>query len=193
MFRFFPAGLGFSLLLGTTAIITLPTNIGDALVEAVELADGMTAFLVPPQFVAASTSHSSASQRHATYFFTIDLPENAGEPLQKVVIAPQNLPRFLRSYRVQATRAFEGSRFSPGTDLSLGSVSEEPETKAVTVVFDQPVSPGRRITIALQPQHNPRSSGIYIFRITTFPSGENPQAYIAGHARISITPIDIDD
>ena len=193
MFRFSPVGLGVSLMLGTAAIFGVSEKSGDSLVEAVELADGATTFLVPPQLSATSTSHNTASHRHAAYFFTLDLPENAGESLQKVVIAPQNLTRFLWPFRVQATRAFEGSRSNQGAGLNLASVNEDPDTRAVTVEFDQPVPPGRQVTIALYPQRNPRSSGIYIFRITAFPSGEKPQAYISGHGRINITPIDTND
>ncbi|MEO0417043.1 MAG: DUF2808 domain-containing protein, partial [Verrucomicrobiota bacterium] len=33
-------------------------------------------------------------------------------------------------------------------------------------------------------QRNPRLDGIYVFRVTALPPGENPQAHTAGHGRL---------
>ena len=65
-----------SLFLGTVAAIALTQA-----ARAVELADGTTAFLQPPQFLSATTTNDSVMRRNATYFFTLDLcmrqlPEN---------------------------------------------------------------------------------------------------------------------
>ncbi|MEL6247311.1 MAG: DUF2808 domain-containing protein [Cyanobacteria bacterium J06627_15] len=154
--------------------------------HAVEFSDGSTAFVTPPQFVEASSTSAEPGQRNSTQFFTIDLAETADEPLYRVDIIPQNLVSYIRPYRLQETQAFEGSRFNRGDELPLGEVTEEADTKTVSVIFDPPVEPGRRITVALRPQHTPRLSGIYIFRIVTFPPGERPRSHIAGHARINI-------
>lgn len=169
--------LGCPLSIGTVAIVALSA-------PAVELANGTTAFLQPPQFVEAVTTEASVMRRNATYFFTLDLPANADAPLQAVVIEPQNLTRQLQPYRLDKTTAFAEI---PGDDqqvLGLGDISVNDETKAVTVEFDPPVAPGRLVTIGLRPQRNPRFDGVYVFRVTAVPEGDRPQSHIAGHGRL---------
>ena len=168
-----------SLFLGTVAAIALTQA-----ARAVELADGTTAFLQPPQFLSATTTNDSVMRRNATYFFTLDLPDNADAPLQRVVIEPQNLTHFLQPYRLDRTVAFAETPGTPRSELGLGNVSINEETKAVTVEFDPPVAPGRQVTIGLRPQRNPRVDGIYIFRVTAIPVGDQPQSHIAGHGRL---------
>uniref|UniRef100_A0ACD5GMU4 DUF2808 domain-containing protein n=1 Tax=Desertifilum tharense IPPAS B-1220 TaxID=1781255 RepID=A0ACD5GMU4_9CYAN len=43
--------------------------------------------LFNPRLLSASTSFNTVNVWHASYDFTLDLPENAGEPLQRVTIA----------------------------------------------------------------------------------------------------------
>ncbi|MEO1591344.1 MAG: DUF2808 domain-containing protein, partial [Cyanobacteria bacterium J06632_22] len=133
-----------------------------------------------------SSTAAQPGQRNSTQFFTVELAETADEPLYRVDIVPQNLVSHIRPYRLQDTRAFEGTRFSPGDELTVGAVTADADTKTISVVFDPPIEPGRQVTIALRPQHTPRLSGIYIFRIITFPPGDQPRSHIAGHGRITI-------
>ncbi|ESA38333.1 hypothetical protein N836_33430 [Leptolyngbya sp. Heron Island J] len=152
--------------------------------QAIELADGTTAFIQPPQFLNASTTNDSVMRRNATYFFTLDLPANADAPLQSVVIEPQNLTRYLQPYQLDRTIAFAETPGDEQSELSLGDVSIDENTKAVTVEFEPPVEPGRLVTIGLRPQRNPRLDGTYVFRVTAIPEGDQPQAHIAGHGRL---------
>lgn len=170
--------------LGIIASIVLPGHMGEQMAQAVEFSDGRTAFLRPPQFLDAFTTNNTVIRRNATYFFTLDLPADADEPLQSVVIAPQNQVRFLQPYRLDKTTAFEGTPRNKQAELGIGNVSVDEDTKAVTVDFDPPVPPGRVVTIALRPRRTPRMDGIYVFRVTAIPRGEQPQAHIAGHGRL---------
>ena len=179
-------GLGLFLAAGAT-ITGLPGRLDSQFVQAVQFLDGSTAFIDPPQFVEASTTRSRVMQRTARQFFTIDLPETADEPLRTVQIVPQNFVSHIQPYRLEATEAYEGSRFSQGAALDIDEVIEDPETKTIEVTFDPPVSPGRSVTIILRPQHNPRIAGTYIFRIITLPDGDQPRPYTAGHARLRFT------
>ncbi len=163
--------------LGTIVAMTLAA-------QAVELADGTTAFLQPPQFLRASATNNFVMRRHATYFFTLDLPANADAPLQSIVIEPQNLTRYLQPYRLEETVAFAELPGEDQSDLGLGNIFVDEDTKAVTVEFDPPVTPGRLVTIGLRPQRNPRLDGVYVFRVTAVPEGEQPQSHIAGHGRL---------
>ena len=154
--------------------------------QAVEFSDGSTAFITPPQFIEASSTSAEPGQRNSTQFFTVELAATADEPLSRLDIVPQTLISYIRPYRLEDTRAFEGTRFSRGDALTVAEVTEDEATKTVSIVFDPPVEPGRQVTVALRPQHTPRLSGIYIFRIITFPPGDQPRSHIAGHARITI-------
>lgn len=179
--------LGLSLSLGTAAAIALPLN-----TQAVELGDGTTAFLQPPQFLNARTTNDFVMRRNATYFFTLDLPTDADAPLQTVVISPQNLTRHLQPYRLDQTVAFSGTPRDAQSELSLGNVAIDEDTKAVTVEFDPPVAPGQLVTIGLRPRRNPRLDGIYVFRVTAIPEGEQPRPHIAGHGRLYFSDIERD-
>ncbi len=169
--------LSLPLSIGTVAALTVTA-------QAVELANGTTAFLQPPQFLDAFTTEDYVMRRNATYFFSLDLPTNADAPLQTVVIEPQNLTRHLTSYRLEETVAFAEIPGEEKSALGLGNVFINEDTKAVTVEFDPPVAPGRLVTIGLRPRRNPRLDGIYIFRITAIPEGDQPQSHIAGHGRL---------
>ena len=177
--------LGLSLSTGATIVAALSA-------QAVELGDGTTAFIRPPQFLNAVTTNDSVMRRNATYFFTLDLPVDADAALQSVVIEPQNLTRYLQPYRLEQTVAFEEIPGSEQSDLRLGNISVDEDTKAVTVEFDPPVTPGRLVTVGLRPRRNPKLDGTYVFRVTAIPEGDQPQSYIAGHGRLYFTDNDRD-
>lgn len=175
-------GLGLSI---TAAILTTTA-------QAVELGNGTTAFLRPPQFLNAFTTNDNVMRRHATYFFTLDLPADADAPLQSVVIAPQNLTRYLQPYRLEDTVVFSGTPNDVDNPLGISNVFIDEETKAVTINFEPPVAPGQLVTVGLRPQRNPRLDGIYVFRVTAIPEGDQPQSHIAGHGRLNFIDSDRD-
>lgn len=74
--RYLALGLAMSLVIGATATTTPITR-----VQAIELANGTTAFVRPPQFIDAFTTQDRVMRRNATYFFTLDLPPDADAPL----------------------------------------------------------------------------------------------------------------
>ena len=178
----------FTKLTSLFAIATVTASSSGLLLhaQAVEFLDGRTAFVTPPQFVEASSTSAAPGQRNSTQFFTVELAETADEPLQRLDIVPQTLVSYIRPYRLDDTYAFEGTRFSRGDALSVAETTADEVTKTISVIFDPPVEPGRQVTVALRPQHTPRLSGIYVFRVVTFPPGDQPQPHIAGHARITI-------
>lgn len=106
------------------------------------------------------------------------------------MISPQNLTRYLHPYRLDQTVAFAGTPREAQGKLTLGNVSMDEESKAVTVDFDPPVTPGKLVTIGLRPQRTPRLDGIYVFRVIAVPEGDQPQSHIAGHGRLNFTDAD---
>ncbi len=153
--------------------------------DAIELADGVTYFLHPPRFLGATSSQDGTYIWGATYYFTLAVPENAGEPLQKVAIVQEGgLGRPL--FDSSSTEAFEGTRNRRGKPLAIQNINLEPEIPALMIEFDPPISPGKTVTIRLYPVRNPGVAGTYFYGITAFPAGKKPYGQYIGVGQIQI-------
>lgn len=168
-------------LLGT--ILTLAAVLeGVTVVPAtpVQLANGTVSFVQPPRLVAATTS--SNTDVEATYYFTINLPPTADEPLQSVTFFQVEGTEQIRFIQ-EDSFAFEGTRNHRGPKLALKSVND-PKTPTVTVTFDPPVPPGKTVTIGLRPLHNPSYDGVYLLGVSAFPPGERATGQFLGYGRL---------
>lgn len=152
--------------------------------QSVRLSDGKLYFTRPPSLVKASTTQNAALVWGATYYFVLNIPENAGEPLGSVAISPDPSPDPV-TFDLDRTYAFEGTRDRDEARLSLESVTEAPKTGVITVTFNPPVPPGKTVTIALSPNQNPLG-GVYLYGVTAFPAGDNPYGQFLGYGRIQI-------
>jgi hypothetical protein len=170
MKRFIPLALALS-------IATLTPS-----APAVQLQDGKTYFVSPPQLQDFVTTERRILAS-ASYFLTLTLPEDAGEPLQKVTITQKDGSTRSRQIRIENSQAFEGTRRDRGADLPIQATNFDAETQTVEVVFDPPVTPGRTVTIELEPDRNPRRDGIYLFGITAFPPGDSEGQFL-GYGRL---------
>lgn len=117
---------------------------------AVQLQDGTVYFVQPPRLVEAVTTYKEVYVWGATYYFTLNLPENAGEPLQRVTINQREGLDYVR-FDLKDTSAFEGTSSYEGQKLGLKDATSDGKTQTTTLVFDPPVPPGRNITIASNP------------------------------------------
>ncbi|MCL6752987.1 DUF2808 domain-containing protein [Nostoc sp. CCCryo 231-06] len=172
--------------------LSLAISIGGVAVrvtQAVQLRDGTVYFVQPPKLVDATTTYKDVNVWGATYYFTINVPENAGESLQKVTIAQREGAENIR-YDLNDTHAFVGTsdaygglRLRKESRLTLGPVTAERETRTVNVNFDPPVTPGQTVTIALRPVKNPSFSGVYLLGVTAFPVGEKSHGQFLGFGR----------
>ncbi|WP_100901346.1 DUF2808 domain-containing protein [Nostoc flagelliforme] len=172
--------------------LSLAISIGGVAVpvtQAVQLRDGTVYFVQPPKLVDATTTYKDVNVWGATYYFKINVPENAGESLQKVTIAQREGAENIR-YDLNDTRAFVGTsdaygglRLRKESRLTLGPVTAERETRTVTVNFNPPVTPGQTVTIALHPVKNPSFSGVYLLGVTAFPVGEKSHGQFLGFGR----------
>ncbi len=151
--------------------------------RAIQLADGTVSFEKPPRLIDATTTFDRINVWGATYYFTVSLPENAGEPLGRVTIAQSEGLDKIR-FKLDDSEAFEGKPRKKGEKLTLGSVTRDSKTGTVSVTFDPPVPPGKTITIGLEPVRNPFSSGVYLFRIKAFPAGEKAYGLDLGVGRL---------
>jgi Protein of unknown function (DUF2808) len=168
-------GMTFSLAIGVRGL-TVPIT------EAVQLRDGTVYFVQPPTLVNATTTYKDVNVWGGTYYFTINLPENAGESLQKVTIAQKEGSENIR-YDLNDTRAFVRTSERKKSRLTLGPVTAERKTRTVTVNFEPPVTPGQTVTIALRPVKNPSFSGVYLLGVTAFPVGEKSHGQFLGFGR----------
>ncbi len=165
--------------------IAVPVVIGAVAVlpvSGVTLRDGKVYFVQPPRLVRAATTNNGARMWGATYYFTISLPENADEPLQRVIIHQRLGWEFPRFY-LEESRAFEGTSRSQGREFALKAVTRDRKARTISVTFSPPVPPGTTLTIRLRPVQNLRNSGIYMFGVTAFPSGEKVHGQFLGFAR----------
>ncbi|AIE74525.1 MULTISPECIES: DUF2808 domain-containing protein [unclassified Synechocystis] len=151
-------------------------------VEAGELRGGVRFFSRPPQLVDSITTFNAVSIPAAKYYFTIALPEQAGEPLDRVVFQQQPNPDPINFYPEQ-TFAFFGDRHNRGQEIALESVNWDKTAGKITVTFAQAIAPGTIITIGLKPWKNPDVPGVYQFRVFALPPGTNSQAMDLGVAR----------
>ncbi|GAB4460015.1 MAG: DUF2808 domain-containing protein [Elainellaceae cyanobacterium] len=138
---------------------------------AVQLADGTVYFERPPSLVDYATTRSTTFAPNPTYYFTVTLPPDAGEPLQRITVEQRDSSTHARrvDYRLDETYAFVGMRGERGDRLSLGSVAYDRDTQTLAVTFDPPVPPGATATLALRPRRNPQLDGTYLFRVVAFP------------------------
>ncbi len=149
---------------------------------AVQLADGTTAFVQQPVLFDATTTQSTARAWSATYYFNMQLPEGASEPLQRVQIDQKQGVEPI-GYRLDETRAYEGSRSQRGELLAIGEQVFDRRTGRLTVTFDPPIPPGTRFTLALRPVQNP-VSGVYLLGVTAFPTGDRATPHFMGFGRL---------
>lgn len=147
-----------------------------------QLSDGTVFFEKAPRLLDAYSTFSSVRIRGAKYYFTIELPVNAGEPLQKVIIRQRRGEENIR-FLLEDTFAFEGTPDERGQRLSLQTVNQNPETKEMAVIFDPPIPPGAIFTVGLKPRRNPRYGGVYLFGVTVFPAGEQSYGLYLGPGR----------
>lgn len=151
---------------------------------ALKRADGSISFVQPPLLVGAKTPYTDTNVWDTTYYFTLDLPLNAGEPLQKVTFSQTQGSQLIR-FDLKHSSAFEGTQDHEGQKLALKPpVKGDRQTQTVTVTFDPPVSPGKTVTIALRTDRNPLYDGIYLFGVTAFPPGEQAAGQFLGYGRL---------
>lgn len=166
--------------------VLLPSSLFTLPAVAVRLNNGQTFFDYPPRLLRATTSSVATCMSGATYYFTLSVPEHAGEPLQAVTVT-QRENRDTVIFQPSESRAFAGNRSRRGPALSLASIggSQPSNSQEETVVFDPPVPPGSTVTIALKPKRNPDWGGVYLFGVTAYPAGENSSGQFLGYGRLT--------
>lgn len=151
--------------------------------QAIGLANGTVSFKKPLDLIGATTTYNGTDVRGASYYFTISIPENAGEALGRVTINQRQGFEDIE-FNLKDTRAFVSTSRHNGEKLTLKEVTKDPHSPTISMTFDPPVKPGTTVTIELSPVRNPSVSGIYIFGVTVFPAVENPYGLYLGVGRL---------
>lgn len=149
--------------------------------QAVQLADRTVYFNHPPRLLEATTTEKGVRVFGAKYYFTLSVPADAGEPLQRVTIAQREAVDQVR-FSLDKTQAFADRDREQG--LSLGEVTADQDAQTVSVVFNPPVQPGKTVTIRLRPRRNPDIGGVYLFGVTAFPQGKKAHGQFLGFGRL---------
>lgn len=173
----------FRYLLGTalTAIVGITGYSTNS--KAVQLRDGTFYFNQPPRLVEAATTYNDVSIWGGTYYFTLSLPENAVEPLQRITINQHEGIDNIR-FLLKDSYVFEGTRGNQGQKLTLQDITASSKTRTVSLILNPPVPPGKTITIAMKPVQNPTVSGVYLFGVTAYPAGEKSHGQFLGYGRL---------
>jgi Protein of unknown function (DUF2808) len=146
---------------------------------AVRFADGTVQFAGVPRLGKVTTTDNQARTWGATYLFTLQMPEDASEPLGRVRLQQTegvdtvefNLKRtyaYLNGDRQQIA-AIEASNTKPDT---------------LELIFNPPIPPGSTLTIGVQPYANPNIGGVYLFGVTVAPAGEKVRDQFVGYGRL---------
>lgn len=131
----------------------------------------------------ATTTYNETDVWGARYYFTLSIPENAGEALGRVTINQRQGFETI-DFKLKNTQAFVGTPRNQGERLTLKAVTQDPQSLTISVTFAPPVQPGTTVTIELRPVRNPSLSGVYIFGVTAFPAVENPYGLYLGVGRL---------
>ena len=151
---------------------------------AVQFPNGKVAFSNPPRLINTTVNFNGREVPGGKFYFTLTVPENAGEPLQAIKIKQSENTETIE-FMVEKSSAFHGGWRSEGAAIPLASIGDSaPAPGEATVVFDQPVMPGSTVTIALQARRNPLYGGVYLFGVTAFPQGENSRGQFLGFGRL---------
>ncbi|PSO56405.1 MAG: hypothetical protein BRC40_09810 [Cyanobacteria bacterium QH_8_48_120] len=151
-------------------------------IQAIQAPDGTVSFEKPPRLLAANTTYKAVNAWGAKYYFTLTLPENAGKPLKQVTIRQVEGGKDIDFQ--DEVLAFEGVPRNKEKELAVEAVTQDEEAETVSIILESPVSPGKTFTLGLQPGRNPKTPGVYLFRVTAFPAGENPYSLDLGVGRL---------
>lgn len=150
--------------------------------NAVKSPDGTVAFESAILLVDSHTTFNGVRVRQAIYYFDLELPDDVGESLQKVVVKQRTGGDEIR-FNLDKTKAYLGDHNHKEDELNL-ITSQNETTGEITVEFEKAISPGNKITIGLKPKENPDFGGVYLFGVTALPTGEKPLGLYLGAGRL---------
>lgn len=156
--------------------------------STLKLTNGQKFFKRSPRLIDTRATHKTENSSVATYYFTIEVPADAGAALKSIKIEQRENFNETIVFKPQKSRAVMGETFSRGQPLSLAAIGGEESAGTVTVVLAEPIEPGNTVTIGVKPTRNPPHGGTYLFGVTVYPEGgEDSQGLYLGVGRFHIS------
>jgi Protein of unknown function (DUF2808) len=146
---------------------------------AVRFADGTVQFAGVPSLGKVSTTDNQAYAWSATYFFTLQVPGDASEPLGRVMLQQTEGVDEIE-FNLKRTYAYLNGDRNQRTPVE--STQVKPDT--LELIFNPPIPPNATVTLGLRPYTNPRTGGVYLFGVTTAPAGEKVRSQFIGTGRL---------
>lgn len=158
---------------------------------AVQLRDGKTYFVHLPTLIEAESTVNRIYARNATYYFSIALPPNMGENLQKLEIFQAEgfeAIEFLPDETVAYLQLESGDRINLSGKAEFFQ-NQDQSPKKLIVTFDPPIPAqnnlNRKLVVGIRPVRNPRYDGVYLFGVSASPQGDRPNTQFLGYGRLS--------
>jgi hypothetical protein len=146
---------------------------------------GQTWFTKPPWKVDFRNYYWYVMQSGGEYYFTVNLPEEAGAALGGLEIQQTRGVDTQFPFMAERTRAFVGLPRREGPTIPVQAVFHA-ASRRVSVHFPEPPQPGQTITVALRPWYNPSQADTYMFAVQALPAGPNPVPASLGFATMPI-------
>lgn len=169
-----------AVLLGSAAAAPLAPPPARALEQ-----NGGTAFRRPPWKVDLLSYSTTVWQAQAEYYFTVELDADAGASLGGLAIQQTRGADWQFPFAVERTHAFLGRPRAQGARVPVTATFDQ-KLRRFSIDFPEPVPPGRTVTVAIRPWHNPSQADTYMFQVTAFPAGPNPSATPLGFGTLRI-------
>jgi hypothetical protein len=150
--------------------------------QGVQAPDGTVSFEAGLLLKDAHTTFSGVRVRQARYYFDLELPNDIGESLQKVVIQQRSGGDEVK-FEPEETEVYLGDHRDKAEPVQAIATTDE-ATEKITVQLEQPIPPGSSVTIGLKPQSNPDYGGVYLFGVTAYPTGEKARGMYLGAGRL---------
>ncbi|MEM9135885.1 MAG: DUF2808 domain-containing protein [Cyanobacteria bacterium P01_F01_bin.42] len=166
--------VALSATVGLSSLCSLSPALG------IQLANGKVFFDKVPRLQGATTTSSRTHSLRAKYYFEVDVPADAGEPLKHLKIKQRDGVDRVK-FNLSRTSANLSKRKGP--EVSIESVSVE-EDDQITVSFSEAIEPGNKVFLRLRPHGNPDTAGVYLFGVTALPAGSLVHPQFLGYGRL---------
>ncbi len=153
---------------------------------AAQFADGRTQFDRPPQLVDFVATQDTASRGNVTYYVTVELLPETGEPLKTLTVrlVEGRFPQL--NFRTEETATYLGERGDRDRPIALDSATFDADSQTLTLELQEAIAPGQVVTFALRPNRNPSFEGVYLFAVAAAPAGDTPVVQQIGIGRLNI-------
>ncbi|MGK7930939.1 MAG: DUF2808 domain-containing protein [Microcystaceae cyanobacterium] len=140
-------------------------------------------FKKSPRLTNVMTTFNAVRVWSATYYFTIEMPKDAGNTLSTIAIQQRAGYEEIDFY-LDKTVAFLGNHRNKKDPIAIESITQDPNSQVITLTLASPIPSDTVFTIGLKPKRNPDVAGVYLFGVTVYPTGNNPSGLYLGAGRL---------